>query len=190
MKLQGIAKTYPVAIASAIGLLVFASLGFWRSSQANDLKEELAAREQESERLTNNVRNSAKLNSQLEQMGTLTESIKSRLSNPGDLATNQQYFYKFESDNKVKLTDLHQLPPPRTTKKLYSFYSTVPYSLRATGDYEHILKFIRAIESGPRFAVINVATLDVSASGKKDEDTNELSPLTLSLTLELLGTAP
>jgi len=189
MKLKDIAKTYPLALGSAAGIIVLAGLLFWRSSEFDDTKETLANRERESERLTSNVRNSAKLTNQLDELAAMTETIAGRLTKPTDLAGNQQYFYKLEADNKVKLSDLRQVSQARSSKKKAStLYSTVGYSLKVQGDYAHVLQFIRSIESGERLAVIEGAEFDLGGDLKKGEEVTGSSPLTVTLNLQFLGT--
>lgn len=189
MKLKDLTKTYPVALGSAIGLLIFGGLAAWRSNEFDDLKARLETQEQESERLSANVHNSAKLNAQLEQLNNLTTNIQAKLTNPSDLAANQQFFYKLEADNKVKLSELkQQVALTRgAKKKAYTFYSTVSYSLKVQGDYQHVLQFARSIESGSRLAVVETAYMDTSGV-KKDEEISEDTPMALTLNLQLLAT--
>ena len=190
MKFKEIIKAYPVALASLTAFILFLGLGFWRSSQEDDLQDLLKTREQESARLASNVHNAAKLNTQLEQLADFARAVQDRLANPGDLAGNQQYFYKFESDDSVKLNELHQLPSSVRPgkRKLYNFYSLLPYSIKVQGDYLHVLKFLRSIENGPRFSIVDTASIDVGGALKRDEDVSDSTPIVLTVNVELLAT--
>ena len=54
------------------------------------------------------------------------------------------------------------------------------YTVSADGSYVQLLNFLRRIESGPRYARINTASLSGSLADRK-------TPLTLTLGVELLG---
>jgi hypothetical protein len=67
-----------------------------------------------------------------------------------------------------------------TPPKGKALFSSVTFSISAQGDLNQLLHFLHQLESGAHYCRINSATINISGA-KRD------SPLTLALSLELLG---
>jgi hypothetical protein len=73
------------------------------------------------------------------------KQVEARLVHPGDLAKNQQYFFKLEADTGTKI-DCHQNPcqPTRTARPLFERALFRDRAGRLRSDSE----FLRRLESG------------------------------------------
>jgi hypothetical protein len=119
---------------------------------------------------------------QLEQITELNKKLAGRLVDPADVATNQQYFYKLESETKVKLTDLRQLPIAGKRKgQAPTLFNTVTYTANVQGDYIHILQFVRQVELGARVCRILSGSLSMSRAA---ESYNPVLSLSVSVDFE------
>jgi hypothetical protein len=99
-----------------------------------------------------------------------------------ELAKNQQYFYKVESETAVKLVDIRQ-NPPTNKPKAKTLYQPVSYSVVIRGTYAHVLDFLRRLESGQRFCRITSASINLMAAGEGERG----KELNVTLGLDLLG---
>ncbi|MBI2814679.1 MAG: type 4a pilus biogenesis protein PilO [Opitutae bacterium] len=143
--------------------------------------------------LTNHGRITAELNSVKQALAFVEQS----LIQEGDLPANLGYFYQLESSSRLRLGALTQLssqPPPADQP-----YKTVPFTLRATGTYRQVLRFLRELETGPRLFKIQTYafTQAGNAAGESagpqppgraaSEVTTGPALITLDLTIEVLA---
>ena len=173
-------KRNPVGVA---GVAVALALGGWmyfRGDAGTVLEEELSRHQTEALRLGNNVKFSAQLNEQLVALQSANKEIDARVVRAGQAGANTQFFYQLESETGVKLKDLRPGPVPAPAKGAKSPFIPVPFALSAEGSYAQLLDLLRRLESGPRYARIVSASFSGSLA-------NRNSPLTLSLSVELLG---
>ena len=166
-----------------VSVLVALGLGGWiyfRSDAGPALEEDLKRRQGEAVRFENNVKYSAQLKEQLAALQAAAKEIDARVVRAGQVGANTQYFYKLESETGVKLKDLRPAAVAPPAKGAKSPFVPVGYTVSADGSYVQLLNFLRRIESGPRYARINTASLSGSLADRK-------TPLTLTLGVELLG---
>jgi hypothetical protein len=166
-----------------VSVLVALGLGGWiyfRSDAGPALEEDLKRRQGEAVRFENNVKYSAQLKEQLAALQAAAKEIDARVVRAGQVGANTQYFYKLENETGVKLKDLRPAAVAPPAKGAKSPFVPVGYTVSADGSYVQLLNFLRRIESGPRYARINTASLSGSLADRK-------TPLTLTLGVELLG---
>ena len=177
-------KKNPIGFGCGALCLVLAAAIYYRSDLVPTAVTELEQKSAEAERLGSNLKNAAQLQEQLDAMVAAGKQVDTRLVRPGDLAKNQQYFYKLEADTGTKLVDCRQnaLPAEKDRKTIY--YLTVPYTVAVQGEYAQLLGFLRRLESGAHYCRVLSATLTASGTGAGDSPENLL---TLTLNLELLG---
>jgi Tfp pilus assembly protein PilO len=175
-------KKNPIGFGCGALCLVLVAAMYYRSDLVPAAETELDQQSAEAERLAGNLKNATQLQEQLDAMIAAGKQVEYRLVHPGDLAKNQQYFYKLEADTGTKI-DCHQnaLPVEKDRKTLYL---SVPYTVNVQGDYSQILSFLRKLESGAHYCRVLNATL---VSGGAGAGESAESPLTLNLNLELLG---
>ncbi|MSU66365.1 MAG: hypothetical protein EXS38_09755 [Opitutus sp.] len=94
-----------------------------------------------------------------------------------NLAENLWYFYRLEEQTKARLPELHQLSSSPTDAS--PLFKRVPYTLRATGNYEQVASFLLALETGPR--LVNITSFNFARTGANR------AGLALELSIELLG---
>jgi Tfp pilus assembly protein PilO len=141
-------KTHPYRIA-AVALAVLLAAGAWyRGTVLDETAQTYATREVEAKRLADNVVNGSKLPAQLAEAQRLNEAVKERLLNGSDLAANQQYFYRLESETGVKISDLRQIPAAPTAGKKSGVYSSLLYTVSVNGSYGQLMEFLRKLEAG------------------------------------------
>lgn len=178
-------KKHPIGFGAGVLAIVLGVFSYFRLSSTGDLQTRLDDVAGQGAKLENNLRYSARLDEQLLAMETAIAEINRRAINPTQLATNLRYFYQLESELGLKLLDLQQVRIVETPQK--TEYRYVAYSVAVEGRYDQLLKFIRRIESGERYIRITSSNL-VSSPVSAEGDADPLNPpLTLSLTLHVLG---
>jgi hypothetical protein len=109
------------------------------------------------------------------------QAIAGRLVNVGQLAENDQYFYRIETKTGIKLTDLRPTPwapPPKGAPK--TIYTRVGYALTAEGTYPQLIDLLRKLENGEHYCRILSCNIHPNSEARG-------STLQMSLALELLA---
>lgn len=174
-------RRYPFVIAcSAIAILLWVANYFiWQKHK------ELAAAHQTEQRkgedMLQSLTNHGRITSELAAVKEAIAFIDQNLIHEGDLAENMGYFYQLEAASRLRLQALNQLssqpPPPEQV------FKTVPFTLRTTGSYRQVLRFIRELETRPRlYKIQNYSLVQGSVPGVDDAST-----ITLELTIEVLA---
>lgn len=116
------------------------------------------------------------------ELGSVKEAlafINLHMIHEGDLPENMGYFYQLETVSRIRLQALNQLssspPPPEQP------FKTVPFTVRTTGTYRQILRFLRELEAGPRLYKLQNYSLVQDATGGENQQ------ITVDLTLEVLA---
>ena len=162
------------ALALIVGLVIYYGM--------DDGPEALALLEQktaEGERLHANVINAVQLPEQLAAITAAREEIEKRLIG-GEMARNQQYFYKLETATGVKLVSISQAPVARAKPGAKATLVGIAFTVSLQGSYPTVLDYIRRLENGIHYCRIN----SVSITGTSN---NRAGPLSVSLSLDLLG---
>lgn len=114
---------------------------------------------------------------QLAAAKTAVTEIETHLITEGELAANLGYFYQLESASGVRLSQINQLSSqPDST----SPYRVIPFTLRATGSYPQLLRFLRELETQPRLARVRSFVFSPA-------DGAAAHSLTADLRVDLLG---
>jgi len=175
-------KKNPIGFGCGALCLVLVAAMYYRSDLVPASEAELSQQSAEAERLAGNLKNATQLQEQLDAMIAAGKQVEARLVRPGDLAKNQQYFYKLEADTGTKIDCRQNALPAEKDRK--TLYLSVPYTVNVQGDYPQILSFLRQLESGAHYCRVLNATLTAGGTGAGEGTEN---PLTLNLNLELLG---
>jgi hypothetical protein len=186
-----LAKKYPFSAVCVVLTLLLAGLYYFRGTGLDDINGALAQKTSEARRLKTNINNSTQLNEHVELLRTANKKISQRLMRESDLAANQQYFYRIESETGTKITDLQpgtNVSQPKgrgAAAKL--LYPPVPYTCAVQGSYGQILRFLQRLESGDHFVRIVSANVGL-AGGTSDGASGSADPLlTLVVAVEFLG---
>ena len=180
-KLGAAFKKNPVSLGCAVVSLVLIGVIYFRSGLLPEAETQLEQKSAEGEKIRLNIQNSAQLKEQTQAIEAANKAIGERIVRASQLGTNMHYFYKLESDTGVKLIDIRQTTPSSVPKPAKGAYLPVAFAISVQSDLSHILEFLRQLEGGAHYCRVLTAT----CSGNS---TTRSSPLTLALTLELLGT--
>jgi len=179
-------RKYPLAIGcGTLSVALLAGL-FVRGGRAAELAGLLRQKEQEGQRILDNVRDGSNLPEQYETLVAAMRGLESRLIRSSERADNLQYFYVLESETGVKELSLQPVAPAAADRRKAApktLYTGVGFSISVQGDYPQILKFIGRLESGPHFYRLGRAAVSRAKAGT----TGGSGPLNLMLNLELLG---
>ena len=183
--LVALLKKHPVAIGCGLLSVILLAASYWRSSQVSALAEQLKEKEEQGQRILDDIRNGANLAEQFDALAATTKELESRLVRSSERARNQQYFYRLESDTGVKELNLQPMgsggAPARGPKPIYI---GVGYTIAVQGDFRQILDFLSRLESGQHFYRLVSAT--VTRDGVRGS-TAAPGVITTSLNLEFLG---
>jgi Tfp pilus assembly protein PilO len=174
-QLLALIRRYPLVVVCAfvtIGLGI-TSYYLWQQRQELATGHDTVRRNGEDVLLS--LSSLPRVSSELASVKEATEFINANLVKEGDLAENLGYFYQLETVSKVKLTQVGQLSSQPTSAD--ATFIAIPFSLRATGSYRQVMRFIRELETGPRLCRIQTYAF----TG------NEGDNVQLDLTLEMLG---
>lgn len=175
-------KKQPVGFACGMLSLVLAGFLYYRASAIDEKQTEYETKSAEAAKIVSNVTTSKNLPEQVQEIQSLTKDLESRLVNAGQLAINQQYFYKLELENEVKLLEVRQ---NNQQKKGATVYSGVSFSVTVQGPFKKIMNFLNHIENGRHLCRFTGAVFSKNrtsgGAGSAQDD------MTLVLNLELLG---
>lgn len=175
-ELIALAKKNPVIAVCGLLSLALAVTIYFRSSAIEEANQELDAKSAEARRYELNINNANQLKEHYEALVAANTEIQSRLIHVDDIGINQQYFYKLESDNGVKLVELNQ--GSRTPKAAPgAHFVPVTFTVAVQGDFPQVITFLRALESGSHFYRATAVSCSAGRTG----------PTALNITLELLA---
>lgn len=174
-------KRNPVSIICAVLSVIFIAAIFLRNGLISEAETTLESKTAEGQKYATNIQYSAQLKDHVDDVTAANKEIESRIIRASQLGTNTQYFYKIESDTKIKMIDLRQLTPATVAKPAKGAFLPVSFAVSVQGDLNLVLTFLRQVENGAHYSRILNATLSGNPAQRN-------SPLTLALSVELLGT--
>lgn len=178
-QLIALVKKNPIPVAcGALALLVAVGL-YFRSGAIAEAEAELTQKSAEAEKYALNIKYAAQLKEQHEALIAANKNIDGRLTRASQQGVNTQFFYKLERETGVKLVSFAQ-SPTAPTKAPKAAFTPVPFSVAVQGTLPQILDFLRQLEGGTHYCRVLTANCSTPAASRG-------GPLTLSLTLELLG---
>lgn len=179
-------KKRPVVIGCGALTLMLLAGSYLRSSRMGELGGLLKSKEEEGQKILNNIRNGAGLAEQYEALTATTKDLESRLVRSSERARNQQYFYRIESDTGVKEVNLQPVPAPNSSQQKgpKTLYIGVGYTISVKGSFRQILDFLGRLEAGQHFFRLTSATVSREGQRAAADATNAI---TLTLNLDLLG---
>lgn len=170
-------KRRPLLCICGALVLGFGLTLYFRLGVADASRERLAEREKEFQRLTNNTKFSAQLDTQLQALRNANATIAAGALHVGELARNQQLFFRLEAETGVKLLDLRQLPAPAPAKGAAATYVSIPFSLTVKGTYDQLIDFLQRLDRGATLSRVSTGSIARPSDGTQ----------ALSLSVELIG---
>lgn len=187
--LLALLKKQPIGSACGIICIVCGLLLYFRSDKEGEAQQQLEQKTKEDQKIVANVRNATGLPQHVEAMQAAAKQLDSRLVRAGQLALNQQFFYRLESETGVKLIDVRQSPLPTArpgaAKAPASLYAAIPFNISIQGTFRQVMNFIERLEKGPHFARFN--TVNFTKAGGPD-GLGTADVMTVTFAVELLGT--
>jgi hypothetical protein len=176
--LMSLLRKNPLSVGCALVSLGLIAAIYFRSDEIPTREAELLEKSAEGERHALNLKNAHELKEQFDTLVAANKEIDSRLIRVDARAANSEYFYKIESATGVKLIDPRQ--NGAVAPKAGGKFTAVGFSVAAQGDLTQLLNFLHHLESGEHYC--RVMNANLALSGVKRD-----APMTLSLTLEVLG---
>jgi hypothetical protein len=173
-------KKNPVSVVCGLLSLLIGVAIYFRIDLVPEAAKLLEQKIAEGERLNANVKNAAQLPEQLATITDARTEIEKRLVRASELAKNLQYFYRLEAETGAKLLTLRQNPVPATKPGAKPALIGIGYSVSFQGPYFTVMEFLRRLESGAHFCRVTQAGVSIAGN-------NRAGPLTVSVSLELLG---
>ncbi len=171
-------KRQPIPFSCGIIVVLLLLLAYFRMGVVDEREAALAEAEKVLSKLTNNITYSAQLDQHLNELRAVNDGFATAALKQGDIARNQQFFYRIESASGVRILELRSQPVPAPAKGApVTFYQPLTYSLSVAGDYEKLLTFLLHLERGSTLGRVLSATL-VYVDGSEQ---------TLNLNVEMLG---
>lgn len=160
-------KQYPIAILGVVVLLVCVGFIFLRGGVVEELttkEEELTGRLRT---ISSNVKNSKDLEKHVEMVDTYVASIDERLFSRKQRAINTDYFYSFEDDLDILISDVNQNSAEDASliaggPNELKLYSAISYDVQVSGRFQDLLEFLYEIDNAD--ALMRVAEYEVSAA--------------------------
>lgn len=173
-------KKNPVVFGcAALSVALIVGL-YFRSDAIPEAEAALTQKSAESERITLNIQYSAQLKDHVESVAAANAEIDTRIVRASQLGTNTQYFYKLESETGAKIIDLRQTTAAAVAKPAKGAFLPVAFAVTVQGTLAQVLDFLRHVENGAHYSRVLTANCTGTANARN-------APLTLALTLELLG---
>jgi Tfp pilus assembly protein PilO len=162
---------------------------YFRGDAVEQLGGELAAKTKEAQTMSANIRNSAGLAQQAAEIQEASKQLDARLMKVGQIAINQQFFYRLENDTGVRLVDVRQnpVPPARPGAGKRNFVG-VPFSISIQGNFKQVTDFIQRLEHSPHLCRFLNVSMNKMAGSLEGAATNAGGSMSASLSVELLGT--
>lgn len=156
-QLLGFFRRHPfVIVCSALAIILWiANYFIWRRQQ--ELVADHRTQQRSGEELLLSLTGQGRIATELATVKEALAYIDNNLVHEGDLPANMGYFYQLETASRIRFQALNQLssaPPPPDQP-----YKTVPFTLRTSGSYRQILRFLRELESGPHLFKVQAYTI-------------------------------
>ena len=168
-------RRYPLGFTSSLLAILLAVAAWFLWQDRDDQDVILQGRAKEGEAMLALLVGGSTQRQELADVREAARRIEDNLVIADNLADNKWYFYKLEEQTKALLPELNQMNPPTSDSTLFR---RVPFSLRVTGNYEQIFKFIVSLETGSRLT--NITSFSLSRQSTPGS-------LVLDLTLDQLG---
>lgn len=172
-------KKNPISIGCGVLSLLLAVGIYYRSGLLPDAEADLTQKSSEAERYDANLKNAVQLKEQLDALVTASKEIDRRVVHAGQKLSNDQYFYKLESESGAKLTTLSQSTLATARPAAKATFMPVGFSVTVQGSLAQLLDFLRRLESGAHYCRVMSASCGGGGNGA--------TTLTLNLSVEILG---
>jgi hypothetical protein len=169
----------PIGVGCGVISLAIVGAMYFRSGNLPAVELELEQLTNEGARLSDNVKNSALLKEQLEELTAANAAIDGRLVSARGRFDNQRYFTTLAEASGAAIVSQSQTAEPKNASK--GGFVNVPFNVAVQGTYPQVMDFLRRLEYGEHFARVNYSSVS-----KVPNDTARDNVI-VTLNLELLG---
>jgi hypothetical protein len=170
-----------ICVACVIASIAIGVTIYLRSGLLPESEKVFQENNQHAALLAANIEDSEHLPDQHAALVAANQVIAGRMIGVGQLAENEQYFYRLESDTGAKLQDLRQIPMAAQSKNApKTAYVRVGFDVAAQGTYAQLMDMLRKLENGEHYC--RILTCNIHPIGEVRGGT-----LQMSVALELLG---
>lgn len=160
-------KQYPVAVLAVLSILVCVGAIVTRGSAVDELttqEDELSSRLRT---ISANAKNSKDLEADVVALDAYVGAINERLFDRDERSINTDFFYSFEDDLEILISDVKQIDGvdaalskggPHELK----MYSAISYDVKVVGSFREILAFLHEVHSVD--ALLRVGAFEVSSA--------------------------
>jgi Tfp pilus assembly protein PilO len=182
-QLLGFFRRNPFAIACSLVAVLLWIGNYFIWTRHKELAAGHQTLQRSGEDMMQSLTNHGRITTELAAVKEALAYIDQHLIHEGDLPENKRYFYQLEKASRLRLEALSQLSsmPPAPDQA----YKTVPFTLRTTGSYRLVLRFLRELENGPR--LFKIQTYSLTQSGSMPNSASDTNGVTLDVTIEVLA---
>ncbi len=175
----------PFAIACSLLAILLWIANYFIWTRHQELTAGHQTLQKSGEDMLQSLTNHGRVSTELAAVKEALAYIDQHLINEGDLPENMGYFYQIEISSRLRLqalTQLSSMPPPPDQP-----FKTVPFTLRTSGSYRQVLRFLRELESSPRLYKVTTYSLTQGGGpgGGRAGDLPDASTATVALDLNL-----
>ena len=171
-----------VIVCTALAILLWVANYFiWLNQKELAVGHQTLQRSGED--MLQSLTNQGRITTELAAVKEALTFIEAHLIHEGDLPENMGYFYQLETASRLRLQALNQLSSAAQPPE--QLFKTVPFTIRTTGSYRQVLRFLRELETGPR--LYKIQTYSLTQGGPTIGPVGDTAAVTLDLTIEVLA---
>jgi len=170
-----------ISVCCGVFTVLLIGLAYLRSDLLPEAQKVLDEKSAKAALIAANIEDSSQLKEQEAHLMAANKLIAERMIHVGQLAENTGYFYRLESETGTHIADPRQQawnPPAKGAAK--TNFTSVGFSVSASGDFNQVLDFLRKLESGEHFCRINTCSLRPVTEMRG-------GPMVINLNLELMA---
>jgi len=174
-RLLALLRRYPLVTVCFVLVALFGTASYFLWTHQQELTADHENIRRDGEDVLLSLSGLPRVTAEYNAVKEAVDFIQANLIKEGELAENLGYFYQLETASRARLTQLSQLSSQPAAAD--APFIAIPFSIRATGSYRQVMRFLHELESGPRLCRITSYGL----SGDGDERVQ------LDLSIEMLG---
>ncbi len=170
-------KRNPSLLVGIVILIVCGGIGALRANQLLKLSDQEAELSAKLDKIKLNIKHSANIEKDIQKLNELVGTIDKRLFVGEERSTNIDFFYSFEEQLDIIISEVKQLEASsvRFSKNgpdELKLYSVVDYDVTVSGSFHEILRFlyeVHRIES-----IMRVSNFQIDVTGDRSDESGKL----------------
>jgi len=171
-------KQYPVAVFAVLAILLCVGAIVLRGGAVDELTVEEQELSSRLRTIGSNIKNSKNLEEDVAALDVYVAAINERLFNRKQRSINTDFFYSFEDELDILISDVSQIGSmdaalDKGGPNELKLYSAISYDVKIEGNFQEILEFLHQVHSVD--ALLRVAEFEVSKATGRGASPEELS---------------